>query len=629
MADLREQFAREIGTIRRIVETALSREAPSSPDSPEEAWIHDPAQSRFATIARVFNLSLPEIRTLHCLLAAHFEPDLAAAYRDASGYEYVHEALVRRIFGLDLAPIYTSESALNLWQLVRVRDLGMGMPLGFGLDLALVEWLAGKSGLEPALQQRLTRVQPAGGTTEWDASALTAAIREPGAQNRAVICEFTGSVRNDYSLAAAQVCAGLGSGLWAVEDGDGPLDAQQIMRIHRFVNVQNAGLYWHTAAHTCLAPALSPSARVQFIANAEEDIALTATRHRYLSAALPNPNFATLRVQLGRRFPEACPEEISLTAAMKGLHRDLIENPDLSSIGALKDRLMSQNTRALRAFAMPLPTDLRFEDLVLSDDLEKRMRGLVSEIQIQHRLWESPEVSRVYAQERALTILLQGPPGTGKTLSAKVLAGEAGLPIFRVDIASLTSKYRGETSKNMRAMFRAANQSGAILFVDEFDAVASRRTEARNEIARADNQDTAYFIQLVENAFEGVVICATNRAMDIDEAMHRRIRHTLDLQLPGVDERAGLWRIALAPFAPSDEVMDFAGLLAGGFEFSGARIKAVVLNAHARAGGGALTVEGLRRATMAEARINGRMPGRRDMERIADFGERAAEGIHG
>jgi SpoVK/Ycf46/Vps4 family AAA+-type ATPase len=219
-------------------------------------------------------------------------------------------------------------------------------------------------------------------------------------------------------------------------------------------------------------------------------------------------------------------------------------------------------------------------------------------------------------------LLLQGQPGTGKTLTARVLAGEAGLPLFRVDAASLTSKYVGETAENMRSLFRAANKSGAMIFIDEFEAIVGKRTETRNEIARSYNHDTAYFLQLIETQFEGVAVFASNRPMEIDEAMHRRIRKVFDFKLPDKGERKELWRLALAPFGVSNDVLQFADLLAESFALSGSRIKAVVLNAHAlglsRQSGP--DISSLRQASLSEARSNGRLPSARELQRIESFG---------
>lgn len=626
MSDLSARYLEEAEGIVALVGRALS-EGPEG-IAPALAQALEGEGRRFPVLARMFGLSQSERCLLLGLIALQLEPGLEPALRARAGYGYVHEAAVRAAFGLDRMPIYTSDGGLNLWQLVRARDIGPGAPLAFEIDLAVIEWLAGRPGLEPALQQQLLRVS---GPGEPDATARHAAeaIRDEAARGQGVICEFTGSGASDFAALAAEVAGALNMRLWRVQDGAEALAPEQILRLHRFATVQNAALFWQAPGPELLLPRLSPSAHLQFIANAEVEPARASPRHTHLVIEVPPPRPDLLRARLRERFPEAPDATIRHVAAMRGLDARLLQAPGITDIDTLARRALDRGTRALSAWATPLRTDVRFDDLVLNPPMHERLRGLVSEIRMQHAIWENREVARVYAQERALTILLQGPPGTGKTLSARVLAGEAGLPLFRVDVASLSSKWRGETAKNLRALFRAANRSGAILFVDEFEALASKRTEVRNEISRADNQDTAYFLQLIETAYEGVAIFATNRAMEVDEAMLRRIRHTLDFQIPGEAERRALWRLALAPFAPGDEVMAFADVLAPTFEFSGARIKAVVLNAvaiGAADGGAGLSLDALRRATMVEASQNGRLPARREMLRVLSFGNPGISG---
>lgn len=597
------KFRDDVATILTLVETRLEGE----PGDEHIAALLNPATCRFATLARVFGLTYPEMATLKLLVALHFRPALAARFAEISGAPYVHETLVREVFALDLQPIYTSDSALNQWQLVRGRETEPGAPIALELDLALIDWLAGRSGLPPALRRRLSRLEPAG---HPDAEKICKAIvSEPP---RPVICHLIGAQAETAAVATA---AHLKTAVWKIHPGPEPLDSHDAARLHRFAVVQNAALFW--SGPPVVDPFLCPSAQLQFTT----DEAPATPHHRRLAFALGSVPAIRLSENLKIRFPDATPAEIAQAAALRGLSPEAIADPAHANIGALTARLTEANTRALKDWAVSLPTNMRFDDLVLPLDLKSRLQDLAQDIRHRHTLWQSAEVARVYAQEQALTILLQGLPGTGKTLAAKVLAHEAGMPLFRVDLASLTSKYVGETAKNLRALFEAANRSGAMLFVDEFEAMASKRTEARNEIARAYNHDTAYFLQLIETAFDGVAIFATNRPMDIDEAMLRRIRHVLDFPQPGPDERQDLWQLALAPFTPPDETQAFAPLLAETFDFTGARIKSTVLNAQALAArtGSPLTPDTLRQAALAEAQTNSRMPGKRELQRLMAF----------
>lgn len=628
-----QQFRQEIDGIFKRFGTALA-EVGKAPAELDQAKRWQPAtDSRLAKLVRLFQLDSREVCLLQALVAAHVEPELTVQFRDLSAADYVHEALVQRLFGLDQRPIFSSDSALNVWQLARAHDMGPGRPLGFEIDRALIEWLAGKPGLEPALQHCLQRLDTFTAKTGWPAKTATDAIKAAGGDGRGLLCELLGVTGRDAERAAGDVAGRLGMGLWSVGGGAEVLSDAQVLRLHRFVMVQGAALIWHAPKDRLVVPAASPSARLQFVASAETLALPSSAQHRRLAIDVPVPDRAALREKLRETYPKAPAREVNRVATLKGLSATHLDDAPPATLDVLTRQLLAESTRALRSFAMPLATNMTFDDLVLADNMKARLRALVSEIELQSLLWDNAEVARVYAQEKALTVLLQGPPGTGKTLTAKVLAGEAGLPLFKVDVASLTSKYRGETTKNMRALFHAANRSGGVLFIDEFDAIASKRTESRNEIARADNADTSYFLQLIENAYEGTAIFATNRPMDIDDAMMRRVRHTLDFQHPGRTERASLWVRALAPFQPDDAVLAFADALAPIFEFSGARIKAVALNAFAlSAGAGSgkdalIDLEALRQAALTEAQANGRLPAPRELRRIQTFGlDNAKEG---
>jgi AAA+ superfamily predicted ATPase len=622
MSNFASLYAIEIDAIVQLTEALLAGEYKGERAEALRAHLTDPESSRFAKLARMLGLTRPESDLLLCLIAHHVQPDLDTTSRAKFSLPYFHEPLVRDMFRLDRMPIYTSNSALNLWQLVRARDMGPGAPMAFDIDLAVIEWLAGKPGLEPALQQQLTRVEGHNVDNET-VHKMARSLRAEGTKAHGIVCELTGSAETDFTQVAAGVASALNTSLWVVESREETLAPDHVLRIHRFVTVQNAALYWQAPEPRHLVPRISPSARLQFISNAETPPIRNSATHRYLAFDVPAPRGGELRERLRARFPDAPEDKLRRVAAIRGVDARLIDTVPSPDIDTLARRALARSTLALRDWAMPLATDVGFDDLVISLPMKGQLEDLVAQIRTQHQLMDKPEVARVYVQERALSILLQGPPGTGKTLSARVLAGEAGLPLFSVDGASLVSKWRGETNKNLREMFRAATRSGAILFVDEFDAMASKRTDTRNEIARADNQNTAYFLQLIENAYEGTVIFATNRPKEIDEAMLRRIRHTLDFQPPGETERKRLWRLALAPFEPESTVLEFSEVLAPAFDFSGARIKAVVLNAYAQGaacGDDALTVDALRRATLAEARQNGRLPSKREMSRVLSYG---------
>lgn len=136
--------------------------------------------------------------------------------------------------------------------------------------------------------------------------------------------------------------------------------------------------------------------------------------------------------------------------------------------------------------------------------------------------------------------IFYGPPGTGKTLTASLLGKATSLPVYRIDLSRVVSKYIGETEKNLASLFDHAQHQNWILFFDEADSLFGKRTESRNANDRAANQQVSYLLQRIED-FPGVVILATNLRSHLDEAFARRFQSMIHFPIPGVAQRLRLW----------------------------------------------------------------------------------------
>src|SRR5215204_5707674 len=179
----------------------------------------------------------------------------------------------------------------------------------------------------------------------------------------------------------------------------------------------------------------------------------------------------------------------------------------------------------------------------------------------------------------ALAFNFAGPPGTGKTICAEAIAHALGRPLLIVRYAELESMWMGETPKNVAAVFRLARQEQAVLFFDEADAIASRRsTSVDHGFQRETNTVVNVLLQELER-FNGVVIFATNLAANFDPAFERRIRTHVLFEMPGVEERERIWQVQLHPTkTPIADDVNFRAL-AERFAVSGGDIKNAVLKA--------------------------------------------------
>jgi len=201
--------------------------------------------------------------------------------------------------------------------------------------------------------------------------------------------------------------------------------------------------------------------------------------------------------------------------------------------------------------------------------------------------------------ESGISVLFAGPPGTGKTMAAEVLASRLNLPMYRIDLSQVVNKYIGETEKNLKRLFDAADISDMILFFDEADSLFGRRTEVSDAHDRYANLEISYLLERMER-FKGLAILATNRKKDLDEAFLRRLRYVIDFPLPDAAERKRIWRQVIPASADTSE-LDF-DFLARQFQLAGGNIRSIAFNACLQcAAGGDAQAE--RRLTMREVII--------------------------
>jgi SpoVK/Ycf46/Vps4 family AAA+-type ATPase len=158
-----------------------------------------------------------------------------------------------------------------------------------------------------------------------------------------------------------------------------------------------------------------------------------------------------------------------------------------------------------------------------------------------------------------LRALFTGDPGTGKTLSAEVIAGLLGLPLYKVDLARIVSKWVGETEKNLESAFCEAEESHSVLFFDEAEALFGKRAEVQHGTDRYANLEVSFLLQRIETS-RGLVILASNVVDQIDPAFIRRFQVVVHFSRPGLPERRRIWQLAFPSAAPLDPELDLDAL---------------------------------------------------------------------
>jgi hypothetical protein len=203
---------------------------------------------------------------------------------------------------------------------------------------------------------------------------------------------------------------------------------------------------------------------------------------------------------------------------------------------------------ACRSLARPRLEDLAerivpcagWDDLVLPESQKLILRHLAAQVQQRLKVYESWGFSDKSQRGLGLSALFSGPSGTGKTLAAEVLAGELKLDLYRIDLSAVVSKYIGETEKNLKQVFDAAEEGGALLLFDEADALFGKRSEVRDSHDRYANIEVGYLLQRME-AYRGLAILTTNLKASLDKAFQRRLRFSVNFPFPDAAQREAIW----------------------------------------------------------------------------------------
>jgi vesicle-fusing ATPase len=207
----------------------------------------------------------------------------------------------------------------------------------------------------------------------------------------------------------------------------------------------------------------------------------------------------------------------------------------------LWDAARAQARRRLDDLAERIEGGVGWDDLVLPPDRIGQLKDIAVHVRRAHQVHEQWGWSGRGNRGLGVTALFVGGSGTGKTMAAEVLAAELRLDLYRIDLSQVVSKYIGETEKNLRRIFEAAEASGAILLFDEADALFGKRSEVKDSHDRYANVEVSYLLQRME-AYRGLAVLTTNLKSALDSAFMRRLRFVVDFPFPDVELRGEIWR---------------------------------------------------------------------------------------
>ena len=231
--------------------------------------------------------------------------------------------------------------------------------------------------------------------------------------------------------------------------------------------------------------------------------------------------------------------------------------PPTNSPSALSQSLWQacrQSARPhLEDLAQRIETKLTWGDLVLPKTHAQRLQSIVAAARQRNQVYQDWGFAQKQDRGLGLVALFAGESGTGKTTAAEIIAKELELDCYRIDLSNIVNKYIGETEKNLKRVFDAAEGSGAMLLFDEADAVFGMRGEVKEAKDRYANQEVSYLLQRLET-FPGIAILTTNLKKSIDEAFLRRLRYVIDFPMPVEGDRLQMWQRVFPEQAPLQNI---------------------------------------------------------------------------
>ncbi|ELS51352.1 ATP-binding protein [Streptomyces viridochromogenes] len=516
------------------------------------------------------------------LLTAADELDPTAAARCAAACGDPQRA--HPTFSLALAALaephwsaLTPVAPLRRWRIVELDDESRLTTSRLRLDERILHFLLGSPYLDARLHGRLRRTPvPEQLPPSYDlAAGRVAEGWTTGASPDApLLVEVTGGDLRSRADIAAAAAARSGLGLYAVGAEDLPADPAERDRLARLwqreaillpaallVEVGELDRDQRAATEAFLAGAAVPvvvssedplrSDRPHGVRVAvprlddEEQVELWAQAFQPV-ADLDDQELRSLVAQF--QLPPHVIRSAAATVRRRLPHEDDLDAAELAWRAGLEEARIGMDELGRR-----IEPQAGWDDLVLHERQTGVLREIVAHVRQRATVHQEWGFAGTLRRGLGVTALFAGGSGTGKTLAAEVMAKELGLDLFIVDLSQVVSKYIGETEKNLRRVFDAAERGGALLLFDEADALFGKRSEVKDSHDRYANLEVSYLLMRME-AYRGLAILTTNMKKALDTAFLRRIRFVVDFPFPAEHERAEIWRRVLPSRAPLKDI---------------------------------------------------------------------------
>jgi len=583
---------------QRVLEAAAAMQAAANGMNPPPALI---------ILTQRLGLSSFEQQILLLCLGMELDPDVAASCarcQNDPARPYPTFALAFSLFEEASWDALSPERPLRYWRLIEITQPG-AQPIttsAVRADERIVNYLKGLNYLDDRLLPFLAPLdyQPGGAELPGSHLALIETIisrLKLAETNRSLpIVQLLGSDAPSKHLVAVEVASAAGLQLYRLPAAFLPApaaDLETLVRLwHRESLLLPLALYVDTLGYSAEAAMPGPASPVTRLLEKMDGAVFLDSREAWFGLHKPTITVdvtkptaveqaaawqSTLGLAAGDSPAQLAAQfNLGYTAILQ-LARDVLAEQNTSA--PLQDRLwdacLASTRPQLDLLAERINPKATWNDIVLPDSEATLLHQIAQQVAQRTTVYEKWGFAEKMSRGLGISALFCGDSGTGKTMAAEVIANELRLNLYRIDLSAVVSKYIGETEKNLRRLFDAAECGGAILFFDEADALFGKRSEVKDSHDRYANIEINYLLQRMES-YRGLAILATNMKSALDTAFLRRLRFIVRFAFPGAAERKAIWRKAFPVDLPKS-ALDYDRLAR--LNVTGGSIHSIALNA--------------------------------------------------
>ncbi len=264
------------------------------------------------------------------------------------------------------------------------------------------------------------------------------------------------------------------------------------------------------------------------------------------------------------------------------IHTICLQSQTVDDPTPLWNLCRAQARPKLDELAQQIEARATWDTLVLPEKEQHILQEISAHVAQRARVYEDWGFGGSSGRGLGISALFAGASGTGKTTAAEVIAQDLNLDLYRIDLSAVVSKYIGETEKNLRRIFDAAEGGGAILLFDEADALFGKRSDVSDSKDRYANMEVSYLLQRMES-YRGLAILTTNLKNSMDQAFLRRLRFVVQFPFPDVKQRTEIWRRIFPANTPTENLVyeRLAKLSIAGGNIRNIALNAAFIAAHA------------------------------------------------